>query len=580
MNAKAQPVTTRANEQPATTRHRVRHVLHRFIARDGLALVVFALLAVLTMLPVLPNMRTEALGGPGDTHLHIYMVGWMAQAVALGESPFVDPRTNYPDDLVMTANDDPYLIMLLMVPLTLALGPTFTYNLILLVATWLTGYVTFGWIRHLTGSWAGGVIAGMLFMLAPARMVHIFGHLAIMCTFVVPLFFWRLDDVLTRRRLRFRDLLILGLTTFVLGATSQYMLILCLVIGALYTLFMVLPNLRFLRRKGWRVAESVVVGAGLSLVPDALNAGKNLYRTYQLSDIRHWAIDPVNFVLPSRLHPLWGEAVERLRSEPYWGEKTAYLGLIAVVLTLFAWRTPNIGKRRLWVWLGAAISSAVFALGHDLHINNQPVQPDDPLLLPAAYLAQVPFMNVIRVWPRFGILVSFFVACLAGVGVAYLVRRFPRWPVLGIVGILLLIDFLPPMLGTTRMEPRPVERWLAQQPGDFAVAFLPPFGPGDDASDYESLFGSLFHAKQLPAFNHPFHRSPAYDRFADAARDFPSASSVERLRALRLRYLLLERPRYNGRTAPAWDTVAAQIAAHPDLTIIGEHGDVVVVSFR
>lgn len=498
--------------KPVVDGHRRRYLwlLRGYVARDGLALLVFLLIAVLTMLPVLPHMRTQALGGPGDTHLYTYMTGWMAQALALGESPFVDPRTNYPDGLVVTATDEPYLLMLSLAPVTLALGPTFTYNLIIFLSTLLTGYITFLWLRKLTGSWAAGISAGLIFMLAPARMSHIFGHLALIATFVVPLFFWVLDDVLTRPRLRFRHLVRLGIATFTLGATSQYMLILCLTTGAIYTLLTVLPNLRFLRRKGWGVAQSVVIGAGISLIPDLTNAGQNLYRTYRLSDIRHWAADPVNFVLPYHLHPLWGAVIERLRPEPYWGEKTLYLGAVAVILALVALLAPAvIRKQRLWVWLGVVVSTAIFALGHDLHINNQPVQPEDPFLLPAAYLAQLPFMNVVRVWPRFGIITSLFVACLSGVGVAYLTRRFPRLPVAGVVCTLLLLDFLPPRLGTTSMKPRPVDQWLAQQSGDFAVAFLPPFGPGEDTSDYEALYGSLFHAKQLPAFNHPFHRSRA-----------------------------------------------------------------------
>jgi hypothetical protein len=546
--------------------------------RDGLVLLWFMLLALGIMHPVLQDPQARIIGWYGDNVQHTYITGWMGQALLLGESPFVDPRLNYPDDLVITLTDVPYISTLLAAPATWLLGPVFSYNLIIWVCMWLSGYTAYLWLLHLTGSRVGAIIAGMAFLLTPYRTVRSYGHLNMVATYPLPLFFWALDNALQPAQPHWRHLLLLAGATFLVGGNSQYYLMICLLTGSAYALMMLWPRYSYLLNYSCRYMMIVGAGALVSALPYLLSLSDRTYVPYDIMETRSWSVDPVNFILPFTLHPLWGDLVAQLRPEPLWVAKTLYVGIVALVLAVvaLAWRGKH--ERRRWVWLGTALLAFVFALGTDLHINNQPVQPEDPFWLPSYYLGQMPFFSLMRAWSRFGIITILFVALLAGLGATYLVQRFPRWrwQVGAVLCAMLLIDMLPGRVETSPLEPRPVDRWLAEQPDVFAVAHL----PNDYVVNYYAMFGSLFHAQHVTAYNHPQHVPPAYLDFAERASDFPAPHSIEALRELELRYLLLERVGFNGQTAPAWEDIQAQVRQSPDLEIVTELDGVLVVAFR
>ncbi len=150
-------------------------------------------------------------------------------------------------------------------------------------------------------------------------------------------------------------------------------------------------------------------------------------------------------------------------------------------------------------------------------------------------------------------------------------------PVLLLLLALIVVDFLPGPALTMPLEPRSIDLWLARQPGDFAVAFLPP---DNDVATYRAMFGSLFHSKQMPAFNHPNHQPRSYRDFARLAADFPSPHAISELRRLGYRYLVLDRALYSGWRAAYWQDVAAGIARAPNLQVVGEVEGFVIVAFK
>jgi hypothetical protein len=546
---------------------------------EVLALLLFALAALAAMHPIFPDFRTRILGEHADNVQYAYMTGWVAQSLLLGESPFIDPRLNYPGDLALPATDAPFLSMLLVAPATWTLGPTFGYNLIIFLSHVLSGYITYLWIARLTGNRAAGFIAGLCFLLVPYRVIHSYGHLQLVSTQMLPLFFWALDNALQPPAPRERDLWLLGGATFLVGSMSQYYLVMCLLAGAAYTLFMVLPRWRYLLRSGWRLAASVFFGALPAVLPYISILGCGQLTPYNVGRTRIWSADPASFMLPAWFHPLWGDWFARLGSEAYRVEKTLYLGLVAVLLAAAGyWWSRGEQRRRCRVWLSVALVAAVFALGTDLWLNNEPLQRDNPFWLPAYYLAHVPLLGAMRIWARFSVITMLFVSLLAGVGTAHLLDRLPRWRWLATVllAALVLVDFLPGDADSSTLAPRAVDVWLMQQPGDFAVAFLPP---EDDTANYEVMFGSLFHGKHVPAFNHAQHMPCAYRDFMLTAYEFPAPDAIQELREMGFRYLLLERSRYNGWRVPEWSAIEAAIAQSPAVRVVAEIGDFVVLEF-
>jgi hypothetical protein len=559
--------------------------IREWLTRDGLAMLLFGLLSLFAMLPVLPHMRSQVLGWEGDNIHSSFVFGWSAQAVRTGQSPFVDSQLNYPEGLILTAAEITYVEAILMAPITWLLGPTFSYNLFLLISHWLSGYVAYLWIRSITGSRSGAMVAGIICLLSPYRIVHSYGHPSLVSTFVFTLFFWALDTTLRESPIRWRSLILLALATYLVGGTSQYYVIIALMMGAVYALCIILPKAHYLLRDAMKMAGSVVAGAILSLLPFLSNLNNDqVYTAYQLDATRVWSVDPEDYLFPSRLHPLWGTWIANIHPEEIkagnaitflWIEQTLYIGAITILLVIIAlaWK-KHIYRDYTNVWFIVALAAFIMTLGTDLHVNNQPINAAAPFWLPGYYISKIPLFNLMRVWSRFGAVVDILTGLMAGIGATLLLHRFEhlsqRRVVTSILVALITLDFLPGNYQTSRVVERPVDQWLAQQPGEFAVAPLPVNG----AINYQNMFGSLFHGKHTVAFPHPNHRSQIFIDFEQQAARFPQPSSIQELQKMGFRYLLVDRSLYN------WRDVQARLPLSPQLYEVAHFNTIVVFGFR
>jgi len=549
------------------------------LRRDAPALALLLSLALLAVAPVLPALRQAIPGWPGDNLLYAYALSWMAQAPLLGRSPFVDPRLNFPDDLPLLTNDLPYLGNLAVAPATWLLGPAFGYNLVVLLSLVGSGYATYLWALRVTASRPAAAIAGAAFLLTPFRLAHLFGHLNLVATFGLPLFFWALDRALGADGRRLRAALLLAGATFLVGSASQYYLLICLLVGLPYGLLRALPDLGALLRRGWSAALGGGAGALASALPYLSVFGSGALTPYSVEETRVWSADPLNFLLPWGRHPLWGGLVEGLRPEPLWVEKTLYVGAVAGALALAGLALARGEQRRqAFVWAGAGLAAAVLALGTDLHIAGQPLSAERPLWLPAYYVGQLPFGSLVRAWSRFGVLTIMFTALLAGVGAAALLGRLGRMarPAAVAIGLLLVLDLAPPLLPTTPASPRAVDRWLAAQPADLVAGALPALNGQVNSAN---LLASTFHGHQMPAYIHVSRQSAAYQHFRDASFRLPDPAGLVELRALGIDLLLFHRDWYNGRNAPDWPLIEAALAA-AGAPIVADLDGVAVVDLR
>lgn len=148
----------------------------------------------------------------------------------------------------------------------------------------------------------------------------------------------------------------------------------------------------------------------------------------------------------------------------------------------------------------------------------------------------------------------------------------------GTIVVLTVLDFMPGRINEyTVLVPRPIDHWLARQHGDFTIGFVPVI---DQTTNYYILFGTLTHGKRTIAFMHPDHLPPVFQDFNERSRGFPDSASAQRLRELGIRYLLLERPIFDGKRAFRWSVVEQRLAETPELRVVQQIGDVVVVEFR
>lgn len=194
---------------------------------------------------------------------------------------------------------------------------------------------------------------------------------------------------------------------------------------------------------------ALLLGALLSALPYLALLGSGTFQSSHIMKSRVYSASPFDFLIPSTLHPLWGDRVSRILQIDN-SERTIYLGVAALILAIFALRRDDgsiLGTQRRRAWLGVMVLAAIFALGTDLHLGREPLSASQPIWLPAYYLGQLPFAGIMRVWARFGLVSILFVALLAGVGVARWMERIPRanqWPRHGVAllcAALVLLDW-------------------------------------------------------------------------------------------------------------------------------------------
>ncbi len=551
--------------------------LRTWFFRDWLVLAILVLFASLAMYPVFGDFDSRLIGPPGDNIQYVYITGRVAEAIRSGQSIFSDPQLNYPDGLLLAATDVPFLSMAAASPWTTLFGAISGYNLIIFLSHVFSGYFAYLWILRLTQSRLAGLVAGLSFLLAPYRIAHSYGHLQLVSTQFLPLFFWSLDNVLQSSVPDKRNLALLALATFAVGFSSQYYVVISLLSGVIYAL-LTAPQLRYLLFQGWKVGLSVGIGALLSSFPYLqVILSQQLYNPYSLQATRIWSNSFLDFIMPPYTHAIWGQAMTALYPRGHWIEHTAYLGIVSSLLaiaTLVIRDHPN--RRRAFTWFGVALFAFILALGTDIWIQNKPLQAENPFWLPAAYLSRLPGFHLMRVWGRASIIVSLFVSLLAGLGISVLQKRF-KWSTITVVIImgLVIIDLLPGNLQRSSLYPRAIDAWLAKQPGEFAVAYLQA-----GIENYQTMYGALFHTKQIPAFNHPTHRPQAYREFREISADFPAEESIHDLRDFGFNYLILQHRWLGDRVDGGWAEIEEILVASPDLKIVADVGGFVVVELQ
>jgi len=555
--------------------------IKKWFQRDSFALGLFCLLAIITMYPVMMALDNQVLGWSGDNKQYVYIIGHTAEALSQGHSPFIDPRLNYPDQLSIAATDIPFLTIIASVPFTLLFNSTLSYNFIIFFSAVLSGYFTYLWLLELTQSRLSALIGGMAFLLIPYRVVHSYGHLQLISTQFIPLFFRTVHNILQKKSLTWYNLFTLSMVTFLVGASSQYYLMMCLLGTIVYGL-LIQPYPSYYLKLGLWLGLALGLGAIISALPYLAVLGETTYIPYTLEETRLWSASPQDFFIPSRLHPLWGNWLEQIYPAIPKGrliEQTLYLGTITLILafiSLFSYRNSN-HKQKSRIWIGMVLFGLILALGTDLHHNGQPLQPDHPIWLPGYYLTRLPFTDLMRVWSRFTIIAMLFTSLLAGLGLFFLQQLAPkRAKLIAITSIgLLFLDLVPGRLESTTTQPTKVDIWLAQQPGDFAVAFLPP-----GIHNSTVILGSLWHKKKLPAYNHPKHKPVAFKNFALAMANFPDNTSLNTLHELNFRYIILRRPSFDGVNRPSWQEIESTIAHLPDVKVVAQLDDFVIITFR
>ncbi len=497
----------------------------------GQAALFFTAVAALLTWPQV--VRWTSVPENVDSYFNLWRIAWIAHQILRDPARLFDANIFHPMPNTLAYSDAVLLEGLTAAPLVwLGVPVVVVYNLLVLGAFVSSALGMFLLVRHLTGYAPAGVIAGLVFAFAPFRFDHYF-HLEMLWAQWMPLALWMAHRTVESGRVR--DGLWTGLFVALQGLSSIYYVIF---FGAV--LAVVVPLLIPGRPRGARVRVVTAFAAGGVLAVCLLVPYLMPYRAAhaQLGDrsagelILHSA-GPAHFLSALPGSVLYG----RLTADLGRHEKRLFPGFTVMLLVVVGlW--PPFDRTRL----AYAVALAITVDGVAGHRG---------VLYP--FLREHVFVfRGLRVAARFGQVFLAAVAVLAAYGVhrvaVHARRRGERMAAAAVSGVaaLVILEYLmfPLALVPVETSPAPVYQWLRTQPPG-AVAELPlptpPLGTG--IREAQVAFRSTFHWRPI-VNGYSGHYPESYIALLKTQADFPSDASLNVLRALGVRYLILHERDY------------------------------------
>jgi len=553
-----------ANDAPISPLSEVQHGRSRFgifARRPGLTVFLVAtVLAVVITWPVVLHFGDEIYGSPGDATGAVTQYWWWGYALTHGKSIFDNTLEGVP--LGSEWAQMPFVVLPLMIfaPLTAAIGPVASYNLLILSGFPLTAWATYLLARKLGINRLAAAFAGLAFAFAPYHTEKAQGHgnethmefIALTLYFLVR---WRQSG----RRL---DLVLAG-AMIGLQLWMDYSLTYVLAFGlvAFFIVNCALPpqgklSIRWLRSS---VIGGVIVGAVAALfVPftilTAHRPGTGSYTaalggaigTLQrnMLELETYSARPREYIEPWHANPLlpsWLRAWEDLHLHgSNWTESSLFLGYTVMALAVVG---LIVGRRRFPAVLGIGliVMGVVISLPPTFSVLGLDMRA------PSYYLFKV--ISFFRAYARFAILVLLGASLLAGAGFAVLQARLGssrRQLLLVLPFLLLAVEFnnLPPT-HVTQILPAPAEyTWLRDQPAGVLMEY-PAHSGTDQALEVQVRQYELYQMVHLhPTF---LNESPLSGIVATAAADlepYYKPGVVARLKAYGVKYVFVHRDDY------------------------------------
>jgi hypothetical protein len=523
-------------------------VRRRLVETLGVLFVFGALTVALTW-PQAAVLATEV-PSFDDSLLSIWRIAWIAHAIGSG-LPLADANIFYPEARTLAYTDAVLLQGLLSTPFLLAgASPVLVYNLLILGSITLSGAVMYLLAHRLTCSWPASLVAGTIFAFVTFRFDHIM-HLELQATVFMPLAIWFLDKAFEAPSWR-------NLAGF--GAC----ILLQLLSGIYYTVFLTtalavaIPVRWLTLREGARRTfairlAAVTLVAAVGALPYLFLYTKNRTTLGERtdSDIRMYSATPINYLSsePRNVaHGLWGGPLGR--TERYLFPGLAALGL--ALMGLGGWSS----RKTMIVAIG--LVGFVISLG----LNT-------PIYL---LVREVVFTyRGLRAPARAGILVMLAISLFAAYGWAEVLRRHPRWKLIGtgLVMTVLTLEYLSVPGGYLPLgrQPTALARWLSQQPRSVIVEFpLPKADALHTIQDGLYMYASTFHWQpMLNGYSGFYPRS--YLELLEEANDFPSDRAMAYLRSRRVDLIVL----HGGHLKPdQFGRWAAALAARKDMDQVAQ----------
>jgi hypothetical protein len=574
------------------------------------AVVILALASVVFTWP-LARLMSDTLVSWGDPVFQTWTIGWNWHALRSEPLSIFDANVFYPWRNTLAYSDHLFGQTLLVLPVIALTGNAIlSDNVAVLTAFFLSGLAMYLLVYDMTRSRAAGLLAGVAYAYAPARMAHL-EHLHLLSAQWAPLVLLclrrimlpplagpllpvrgarvRIEQHLPERVARLRGkrwYLALGACFFMQGLSGVYFFYFTIVMLVLAGGWYALAALGDADRGAFQrllLAAGACAIAGALLFPtlwpyQRVHDDLGIERTTE--EVGVWSANTRDYLAVWPRNRLYNAVFERNFRHI---EQALFPGLFLLLLGIVGLTNRQAGRDR-WLLLTITLGAAILSLGLTKEFAGRVWSMPYQL-----FYDWLPGFRAIRVPARLGLLALVGLAGLAGLGVAQVWRvvrdemryftwypdRLARQPLL--VGALLftLAFGWVSLEAINRMElpdPLPTESerpdydWIAANP---APTLELPMGDGPVASAWPN-FWSLFHWNQT-VNGYSGIVPPTYYPFRERMREFPSEDTLWLLQGMGVENILLHGDFPDNRR----QEVEAAIATFPELTLQLEGFDAV-----
>jgi hypothetical protein len=547
------------------------------------ALALFAVVSVVFTLP-LAGRLPDTLPDWSDAADSTWRIGTIARNLLVDPLHLYSTPALYPLDNALALDELLTGQGFLAAPVVWLTGNTvLAYNLLNFLSFVLSGFAMWLLVRHLTGSYVAGLVAGMVFAFSPWHYGQ-YGHLGLAAQFwmVFALYFlvrFLEESGASPQPANRRSMLYLGLfalTFFTQAIVAGYYAYFAAILVAIYMAYHVAfrsgaaawlwsrvrrrgpsPDFRprvLFAQLGLLAAASAMVLAVLAPFVLPFAEAKSGYGfTRALDEVSYWSAGLKSLLRTTRYSWLYEPVQVNVLGLETSAEREMYPGLIATLLALVglvAWRSG-----RKWVFAGVAFVGLLLSFGPYLNLDAYG-QESTGIVLPYKVLYErVPGFDALRVPQRFGQLFMLGVAVCAGYGAASLARwagarrAALAWAVPAVALLLVAVEFFGPGLpavhtGTGAASPE-VYRWLASDEGRAevppgALLLELPVGQGEDPINTAPIYMVYELEHRRPMLNGSANIVPrGYERLFSEMRRFPTPGTLDIIEGLGVDYLLV-----------------------------------------
>jgi hypothetical protein len=499
-----------------------------------------------------------------DVYFNMWRLRWFAHALTTSPARLFDANIFHPEPLTLAYSDAMLVEGLVAAPLLWAgVPPVLVHNLLLLGAIAASGIAMCALARYLTGSLGAGLIAGVVFALAPYRFEHIM-HMELQWTMWMPLAFLALHRTFDTGEWKY-GLATGGCIALQMLSSIYYGIFLASLIAPGALLLMARDRRVTLPKALWPLTAGAVLAAAVSAayaVPYLRVQASVGQRTGQ--EVASYSARPADYLSATSSNSLYGGATASSGRV----ERRLFPGAIPIVLAIVGLllRVPS---RRAIVYLLLLAAAFETSLGFNGHVY------------PWLYDHVAPYRGL-RAPARLGVFFLMFLAVLAAYGYRAIVEGRPAivraWLVTALtLGVIAEYHVHFELAAFTNTAP-PVYRMLARQPPGVVAEFPMPRAdalPGDDAK-YSYL--STFH--WFPLVNgYSGTYPPSYLARLEDLRGFPDDASIRQLRRANVAYVILHGSAVSG---AAFADLRDRIATGSVLVELGvfDDGDGPAVIYR